>query len=62
VISAEADVTYKVSSVYDAAEERGIAWNDPAIGIKWPMETPILSDRDRANPSLDDVLSDLRSA
>ena len=62
VLSDEADVTYKVSSLYDAAEERGIAWDDPAIGIKWPMEAPILSDRDRANPSLDDVLSDLRSA
>lgn len=62
VVSDVADVTYKVSSLYDAAEERGIAWDDPAIGIEWPAEEPILSDRDRANPSLDDVLSDLRSA
>jgi dTDP-4-dehydrorhamnose 3,5-epimerase len=62
VVSDVADVTYKVSSLYDAAQERGIAWDDPAIGIEWPAEEPILSDRDRANPSLDDVLSDLRSA
>jgi dTDP-4-dehydrorhamnose 3,5-epimerase len=62
VLSDVADVTYKVSSLYDAAEERGLAWDDPAIGIEWPVGAPILSDRDRANPSLDDVLSDLRSA
>ena len=62
VLSDVADVTYKVSSLYEAGEERGVAWDDPAIGIEWPVEAPILSDRDRANPSLDDVLSDLRSA
>jgi dTDP-4-dehydrorhamnose 3,5-epimerase len=59
VLSEEADVTYKVSSVYDAAEERGIAWDDPAIGIEWPVEAPILSERDRSNPTLADALREL---
>lgn len=52
VTSEVADVSYKVSSVYDAAAERGLAWDDPALGIAWGVERPILSDRDRSNPSL----------
>ena len=59
VVSAEADVTYKVSSAYDAEEEFGIAWDDPAIGIPWPTETPLLSERDRRNPTLASALPDL---
>ena len=59
VVSDEADVTYKVSTVYDAAEERGIAWDDPVIGIEWPVEAPILSKRDRSNPTLADALREL---
>ena len=38
VTSEEADVTYKVSSYYDGATERGIAWDDPAIGVPWPVD------------------------
>jgi dTDP-4-dehydrorhamnose 3,5-epimerase len=52
VLSDVADVTYKVTAPYDAAEERGIAWDDPDIGIEWPVAEPILSDRDRSNPRL----------
>lgn len=52
VVSDEADVTYKVSSYYDPATEAGIAWDDPALGIEWPVEDPIVSERDRSNPSL----------
>lgn len=55
VLSDVADVTYKVSSAYDGSEERGVAWDDPAIGIDWPVESPILSARDRSNPRLADV-------
>ena len=55
VLSDVADVTYKVSSPYDGAEERGVAWDDPVIGIPWPVDVPILSDRDRSNPRLADV-------
>jgi dTDP-4-dehydrorhamnose 3,5-epimerase len=52
VTSDEADVTYKVSSYYDGATEAGIAWDDPALGIDWPTDAPIVSDRDRSTPTL----------
>lgn len=55
VLSDVADVTYKVTAPYDAAEERGVAWDDPAIGIGWPVAEPILSARDRSNPRLTDA-------
>jgi dTDP-4-dehydrorhamnose 3,5-epimerase len=54
-----ADVTYKVSSYYDGAQERGIAWDDPAIGVEWPVSEPIVSDRDRSNPSLAEIAGQL---
>ena len=52
VISDIADVAYKTTSPYAAAEERGVAWDDPALGITWPVSHPILSARDRGNPPL----------
>jgi dTDP-4-dehydrorhamnose 3,5-epimerase len=52
----EADVIYKVSRYYDARRERGIAWNDPQLAIAWPTTRPLLSDRDRSNPPLDQAL------
>jgi dTDP-4-dehydrorhamnose 3,5-epimerase len=45
-------VLYRVSSYYDAELESGIAWDDPEIGIKWPVDEPVLSDRDRNAPTL----------
>jgi dTDP-4-dehydrorhamnose 3,5-epimerase len=50
VLSEYADIEYKCSDVYDPASERGLMWNDPALGISWPIREPILSDRDRAHP------------
>ncbi len=41
-----ADVFYKVDALYNAPGEIGICWNDPEIGIKWPVENPIVSARD----------------
>jgi len=57
VLSESADFLYKASDYYAPAHERGIAWNDPAIGIVWPLAAhgiaaPILSDKDRAAPPL----------
>lgn len=48
-----ADVCYKVSTLYDSRLERGIAWDDPRIGVSWPAESPKLSDRDLRNPPLE---------
>lgn len=56
VTSAEADVTYKVSSYYDPATEAGIAWDDPELAIQWPLPHPIVSDRDRGNPTLGEFM------
>jgi dTDP-4-dehydrorhamnose 3,5-epimerase len=47
VTSDIADVTYKVSSVYDAKTESGVRWNDPDIGVAWPVRDPLLSARDQ---------------
>lgn len=53
VMSKEAEVIYKISCEYSPELERGIVWNDPTIGIKWPIkDTPILSQKDSALPSL----------
>ena len=52
MLSDEAEVLYKTSAVYSATHERGIAWDDPAIGIAWPIAEPLLSDRDRRAGSL----------
>jgi len=54
-LSEIADVVYKVGSYYDPVAERGLAWDDPALGIVWPVREPIVSARDRANPLLRDL-------
>jgi dTDP-4-dehydrorhamnose 3,5-epimerase len=59
VTSDEADVAYKVSSYYDQQTERGIAWDDPDIGIPWPAEEALVSDRDRTNPRLAEIAGEL---
>jgi len=52
VLSAVAEVEYKCTSLYEPSLEIGIAWNDPALAITWPVENPLLSDRDRRHPTL----------
>jgi dTDP-4-dehydrorhamnose 3,5-epimerase len=50
----DTEVLYKVSAPYAATHDRGLAWNDPALGIPWPVtaDEAILSDRDRHHPLL----------
>ncbi len=52
-------IWYKQSAAYDPAGEVGVAWNDPELGIEWPLGevAPILSPRDAANPSFRTLLS-----
>lgn len=52
VLSEMADLHYKVSQYYDPADEGGLLWNDPDIGINWPVAAPLVSSRDAAYPSL----------
>jgi len=53
VLGGEATVTYKCSNLYDAADDRGILWNDPDLKIEWPSQNPILSEKDSKHPSLE---------
>jgi dTDP-4-dehydrorhamnose 3,5-epimerase len=48
----DADMIYKCTALYDAKSDRAIAWNDPAIGIRWPLADPIVSEKDAAAPRL----------
>jgi dTDP-4-dehydrorhamnose 3,5-epimerase len=55
VLSEEADLLYKVTDEYAPDCERGIIWNDPEIGIEWPIDEPLLSGRDAVLPLLRDA-------
>jgi dTDP-4-dehydrorhamnose 3,5-epimerase len=48
-------VFYKVDEYYSPENDRGIIWNDPALGIDWPTSSPILSDKDQRHPLLKDA-------
>jgi dTDP-4-dehydrorhamnose 3,5-epimerase len=52
VLSEIAEVEYKCTELYDPADEFGILWNDPELGIAWPVREPVLSERDRTAPRL----------
>ena len=46
VLSEEAEFHYKCSEFFDPKDDRGLPWDDPAIGVAWPVEHPILSKKD----------------
>ncbi len=52
VLSETADFQYKVSAFYSKEHDGGIIWNDPDIGIDWPLDDPALSGKDAALPTL----------
>ena len=53
----DCEVIYKVSNYYSPAHDKGVLWNDPDIGIDWPLPQAqaILSDKDRVQPRLKDI-------
>jgi dTDP-4-dehydrorhamnose 3,5-epimerase len=55
VTSEYALFAYKCTEPYRPETELGVLWSDPAIGIRWPTSTPILSDKDRGYPQLADI-------
>jgi dTDP-4-dehydrorhamnose 3,5-epimerase len=59
VLSEVADVTYKVSSYYQADQERGVAWDDPSLATPWPTHKPIMFGRDQSLPRLDAIVASL---
>jgi dTDP-4-dehydrorhamnose 3,5-epimerase len=60
-MSEVAELQYKCTSLYNPRGESGILWSDPAIGIKWPVETPILSAKDATAQTLDQWLASPQS-
>lgn len=56
VLSDVAEIVYKVTGLYNSKAESGIRWNDPAIGITWPVKEPILSKKDETAQSLQEWL------
>lgn len=52
VLSDVADFIYKCTDYYHPQSEQGIAWNDPDIGIEWPTNDVMLSEKDRVYPTL----------
>jgi dTDP-4-dehydrorhamnose 3,5-epimerase len=56
-LTAETEVIYKVTGAYDKSAERGAIWDDPDIGIQWPVSADevILSDKDKVLPRLRDL-------
>ncbi len=56
VLSDEAEVIYKVDNEYAPEYESGLIWNDPDVGIDWPIDDPILSEKDRKWPTLRELL------
>ena len=57
VLSEYAEIQYLCTGIYNSQAESGILWNDPEIGIKWPVDRPILSTKDQSAQSLNQWLS-----
>jgi dTDP-4-dehydrorhamnose 3,5-epimerase len=61
VLSETADVLYKVNQEYSPEDEKGIVWNDSEINIEWPIDKPILHEKDSQLPSLKDAENNFES-
>ena len=58
----DTELFYQISVPYEPALARGVRWDDPDIGIDWPLSRPNLSDRDRSLPGLAEVTAGLAAA
>lgn len=59
VLSASAHVLYKCTEFYQREDEIALLWNDPEVGVVWPVESPLLSPRDLAAPRLAEIVHQL---
>lgn len=55
VLSEAAEVLYKCTDEYSPSNDRGVIWNDPFLGITWPLKDPVLSGKDKILPLLRDA-------
>ncbi len=60
VLSETAHFLYKCADFYDPEDEKGILWSDPGIGIRWPIDRPIISEKDSVLPLLSEVFPNRR--
>lgn len=61
VLSDIADFQYKCTDFYDPSDEGGLIWNDTSVNIDWPIKNPILSDKDKILPSLDQITKNIKA-
>ena len=59
VLSELAQVEYKVTDFYDPTDELGLLWNDPEVGIQWPVPEPLLSPKDSSAARLREIMDQL---
>ena len=59
VLSERAQVEYKVTDFYDPTDELGLFWNDPEVGVQWPLQEPLLSAKDGSAPRLREIMDQL---
>lgn len=62
VVSDAAEVLYKCTALYDPTDEIGVVWNDPELGVDWPIRSPLLSEKDRRLPTLRGLTERLQAA
>ena len=55
VLTDTADFQYKCTDYYDPSDEGGLIWNDPDVAIEWPIDEPLLSDKDAKLPTLKEL-------
>jgi len=55
VLTDTADFQYKCTDYYDLSDEGGLIWNDPDVAIDWPIDQPLLSDKDSKLPTLKEL-------
>ena len=55
VLSESVEFLYKCSNYYSPEDERGIMWNDPDLAIEWPIENPIISEKDNVYPRFNEI-------
>lgn len=60
-VETNTQVLYKVDEYYSPEHDSGILWNDPDLGIEWPTAEPILSDKDRNQPSFQEYVKQIET-
>ena len=61
-VSAFVEIQYLCTAIYNPGGEAGILWNDPAVGVEWPVKDPLLSMKDREAQTLEEWLERTESA